>query len=543
MDKRKEVQNRAEQLYPYQLPSPAEDLLNRYGTAEDLEQWQAAEAEAAELIKAKQAVPPEINVTLNEVYTRAEHRFYEDTLRGDYDLFCALVRVTVERFTPESDVYGIMLGAENSTNNGFIMMLSLYMKPLLNAAQYFGWDKIRNSDGESYALELIMDRAEQLYPGTRAEYRERAEQLRHYEEHPEELFGDDLDRIQTGEAAMKPPGKEKKPKQVHIEALPAQALFALDNVSYQAFEGLLESADYGGQLQAVRMFTKSYKLPNGTRKPGKPVQVFAIMECKGADFSQPLDVIDGAILRGIYSLLDAGETRFTLSHVWNMIAGAGQRTNKNRIDDMCARVRRMIATTAKISYQQYAEETNMEYTDDITAQILPGVKIRERKNSRGEVVEAELFCQLPLESFPLYQFAVYSKQIDRLTIEEATVRGKDVDGKAQALTDYRLIIRELLLRRIKKHHNNKSDQVIRLEGLRDDPGLYDRVNATTTQQQIRARDTAENFLCEWIQLGTIYAYAWRKKGKTLDAILIANTPEEMENHPGAEWLRPKPEKQ
>lgn len=361
------------------------------------------------------------------------------------------------------------------------------------------------------------------------------------------VFGHDLTLLESlldkYDTAQKPPGKEKKPKQVHIEALPAQALFALDNVSYQAFEGLLESADYGGQLQAVRMFTKSYKLPNGTRKPGKPVQVFAIMECKGADFSQPLDVIDGAILRGIYSLLDAGETRFTLSHVWNMIAGAGQRTNKNRIDDMCARVRRMIATTAKISYQQYAEETNMEYTDDITAQILPGVKIRERKNSRGEVVEAELFCQLPLESFPLYQFAVYSKQIDRLTIEEATVRGKDVDGKAQALTDYRLIIRELLLRRIKKHHNNKSDQVIRLEGLRDDPGLYDRVNATTTQQQIRARDTAENFLCEWIQLGTIYAYAWRKKGKTLDAILIANTPEEMENHPGAEWLRPKPEKQ
>lgn len=521
------LQERAEQLYPYRFPNKDENLIEQYGTANDLTEYLRIIKAAEQLIQESKQVPESDIARLQEMRTRAEHRFFENTLHGDYELFKALVSLTVERYEPHADLYQYQLPEPNPPEwKGFVLGLFFNCGILAKAQIFYGWDKVKNERGESFLWSTLYDRAEQLYPGAREEIQERARQLAEWD-------------IQAGYAEEQPPAKKKKRKQIHLDALPAHTLFPLDNVNYWTFEGMLEAADYDGQLQSVLMYTKSYKLQDGRRKAGKPVNVLAIMECKDADFSQPLDLIDGAILRAVYTLLDAGENRFTLSHVWNMIAGADQRTNKSRIDDMCSRVRRMIATTAKINYREYAEDNNIEYTDDITAQILPGVKLRERKNAKGETVEAELFCQLPLDSFPLYQFAQHTGQIDRLTIEEATVRGLDVNGKAQALTDYRLIIREVLLRRITKRHSSQHDQVIRLTALRkDDLGLYDRVNAESPAQQLRARETAENFLCEWIQLGTLYAYAWRKTGKTFDAILIATTADEMKNFPGADWVRP-----
>lgn len=528
------LQERAEQLYPYRFPDKEEKLIEQYGTADDLTDYLRILDEAEQLIKDSKQVPESDIVRLQEIRARAEHRFFEDTLHGDYELFKELVLLTVERYEPHADLYQFQLPEPNPPEwKGFAFGLFLNCNLLAKAESFYGWERVKNERGESYLYATLFDKTEQLYPGTRNEIQERARQLVEWDR--QAGFADQTDDDQS----KQPPAKKKKRKQIHLDALPAHTLFPLDNVNYWTFEGMLEAADYGGQLQSVLMYTKSYKLQDGRRKAGKPVNVLAIMECKDADFSQPLDLIDGAILRAVYTLLDSGENRFTLSHVWNMIAGADQRTNKSRIEDMCARVRRMIATTAKINYREYAEDNNIEYTDDITAQILPGVKLRERKNAQGETVEAELFCQLPLDSFPLYQFAQHTGQIERLTIEEATVRGLDVNGKAQALTDYRLIIREVLQRRITKRHSSPHDQVIRLTALRDDEiALYDRVSANTPTKQQRARETAENFLCEWIQLGTLYAYAWRKNGKTVDAILIATTADEMKNFPGANWVRP-----
>lgn len=534
------LQERAEQLIPYQFPSNKEsDLIEQYGTAADLNEWRQLMAKCEKLIAQSETIPESDLVRLAGIRARAEHRFFEDTLHGDYELFKELVLLTVNGYSPEKQAYQVPELQNQPDYMQFSVSLLLHCLILVNAERHFGWDKLTDENGRKFTHSVMFDRITELFPDAQDAIKRSAEQLAVIDSQYEAAAAILKNTQPDDDQSKQPPAKKKKRKQIHIDALPAHTLFPLDNVNYWTFEGMLEAADYGGQLQSVLMYTKSYKLQDGRRKAGKPVNVLAIMECKDADFSQPLDLIDGAILRAVYTLLDAGENRFTLSHVWNMIAGADQRTNKSRIDDMCSRVRRMIATTAKINYREYAEDNNIEYTDDITAQILPGVKLRERKNAKGETVEAELFCQLPLDSFPLYQFAQHTGQIDRLTIEEATVRGLDVNGKAQALTDYRLIIREVLLRRITKRHSSQHDQVIRLTALRkDDLGLYDRVNAESPAQQLRARETAENFLCEWIQLGTLYAYAWRKTGKTFDAILIATTADEMKNFPGADWVRP-----
>ena len=190
----------------------------------------------------------------------------------------------------------------------------------------------------------------------------------------------------------------------------------------------------------------------------------------------------------------------------------------------------MIGTTARISFQQFAEAKGLEYTDDIIAQILPGVALLERRNARGELIGADIKCTQPLESFPLYQFAQITGQIARAPIEAATVRGLTVNDKPQQLTDNRLIVREVIYQRIVRRHRNKSDQVILFET------LYDKVSADSKIERQRVRDAAESFLIEWAELGTVYNYAFRKKGKSFDAIVIANTPEEMQNHPDLQWL-------
>lgn len=346
------------------------------------------------------------------------------------------------------------------------------------------------------------------------------------------VFGHDLTLLESlldkYDTAAEPE-QEKKPrkrKQVRIDSLPGQLIYPLDAVNHYAAHGSFQA----GGFESVEMFPKQYRLPNGKYTKGKPVEVFAMLEYEGTDIAQRLDLIDSAILRGIYSLLDAGETRFSVSHIWELIAGEGQKTNRSRIESLVLRIRRMIGTTAKISFQQFAEAKGMEYTDDITAQILPGVALRERRNARGELVGADLKCTQPLESFPLYQFAEITGQIARAPIEAVTVRGSTQDAKPQLLTDNRLTVREMIYQRILRRHRNKSDQVILFST------LYEKVGATTTQQQIRVRDAAESFLIEWAELGTIYNYSFRKKGKNIDAIVIANTPEEMQNHPGLTWL-------
>lgn len=338
-----------------------------------------------------------------------------------------------------------------------------------------------------------------------------------------------VDAIRRAQAALIAKRKEKKPqkqRQLHIGAMPEQILYPLDAVNYYAMNGSFQS----GEFEAVAMFPRQYRLQNGKYTKGKPVDVFVMLEYEGTDIAQQLDQIDGAILCGIYSLLDAGETRFLASHIWEFIAGEGQKTNKTRIEDITKRVLRMTRTTAKIDFGQFAEAKGLDYTDILNVQILPGISVKERKNKRGEFIEGEIYCTQPLELFPLYRFAEITGQITRVPIRAATVRGLTMNDKPQQLTDNRIKIRETLLYRIVRKHHNKSDQVILFTT------IYDKVNANSKIERQRVRDAAESFLIEWAELGTIYNYAFRKKGKSFDAIVIANTPEEMQNHPGLTWL-------
>lgn len=515
---------RAAKLYPYQYPGDGEsDLIKQYGTAEDLKDWESIISQCDDLISRKEMIPDINLVRLADIQTRAERRFYEETLRGDYELFKELVSMTVNDYSPETAVYHFT-DAENAKYPEYLRFsfsLWAHCLILLRAESYYGWDKIKDEKGRKYTHAAINDRTAELFPEAKDALQKDLEQLA-------ALDGSSSD--QSAAATDKPPSKRKRQRaQIHIDTLPSQLIATLDPVSYQAMEGLLEGSDYAGALQPVYMFTPKYKKKDGRHAAGKPVNVFAILECKGAELSQPLDMIDGAILRAIYSLLDAGESRFTISHIWELIAGDGQRTNQSRIEDIIIRVRRMIGTTARISYQEYAKAKSIEYTDDITAQILPGVTLHVRKNKNGEVIGADLKCNQPLEAFPFYQFAAITEQITTIPIEAATVRGLTVNDKPQQLTDSRLTIREMLLRRIAKQHRNKSDQVILFAT------IYEKVNATDTKQQLRARDAVENFLYDWVQLGTVYAFAFRKKGKTIDAVLIANSKEETDNFPGVQW--------
>ncbi len=222
--------------------------------------------------------------------------------------------------------------------------------------------------------------------------------------HSLELLEGLLDRYDPAQDQSDQSGnsKPKKRKQVHISALPEQLIYPLDAVNYYAVNGSFQN----GEFEAVAMFPRQYRLQNGKYTKGKPVDVFVMLEYVGTDIAQQLDQIDGAILCGIYSLLDAGETSFLSSHIWEFIAGEGQKTNKTRIEDITKRVLRMTRTTAKIDFGQFAEAKGLDYTDILNVQILPGVSVKERINKRGEFIEGEIYCTQPLENFPLYRLSL-----------------------------------------------------------------------------------------------------------------------------------------
>ena len=101
--------------------------------------------------------------------------------------------------------------------------------------------------------------------------------------------------------------------------------------------------------------------------------------------------------------------------------------------------------------------------------------------------------------------------------------------KTAALTNRRIIIREILLRRIFKEHKKPEDQVIKLSR------IYEKVNANSKVEKKRARDDANNLLLEWLEQGTIYAFSFRETGRSVDAIVIAKNKEGVRNFPGLQW--------
>ena len=526
--------DKAAALYPYVFPA---DIVQRYASPDDLTLWEKVlcavkSAENTPIFVGADGAPLKIEGTdLTEsdfekalrIGKAAQDKYIADTIQADFELYKELCEETAKRYTLDDALADMKAMGHRLIESGvtdekrkkimdemetereeidkktFAFFLYHRMIPLAVVSDFYGWDKMNIAETAVHTRIV-------------------------------EIFGED----QSGDGADdlgedQPPTKKKTgkaQKQTHIELLPQQLLCTLDPLNHYAMNGLFPI----GKSRTVELFRKKKRLPDGKYMTGDPVEVFAIFEYEGTDIAQRLDIVDGAILRGIYSLLDVGEMRFSVSHIWELIAGKGQRTNSSRIEDIIIRIRRMIGTTVKISYSQLAEAKGMDYTDDITAQILPGVILRERRNKRGDLIGAEIVCKFSLETFPLYQFAEITGQITHAPLEAVTVRGLTAKYKPQALTDAKIVVREMICQRIIKQHRNKSDQIILFST------LYEKVKADSKIERQRVRDAAESFLCEWAELGTVYNYAFRKKGKAIDAIVIAKDSDEMQNFDGLQWL-------
>ena len=318
--------------------------------------------------------------------------------------------------------------------------------------------------------------------------------------------------------------KPKKPRRIRIDSLPTQQLFPLDPVNYQLSEGLLST----GAAEPVNMFMKKKRTPDGKRVNAGQVQVFVTIDEDFVKYSQPLDDVDSSILRNIYTLVDAGEMRFNLSHIWAMTASDGKRLSKQKAQELIERIHRLMQTTVSIDCQAYAKAKGIDCPHIITGQILPGVYLDVVTNKNGEPIEANIKCALPVEEFPLLSFSRITNEITAIPLRAATVCGLTGD-KVSALTNRRIIIREILLRRIFGHHNKPADQVVKFSR------IYEKVSADSKIEKQRARDDANNLLLEWVEQGTIYAFSFRKVGKSFDAIVIAANKEEVKNFPGLGW--------
>lgn len=495
MDKQAEIHERAAQLYPYQLPDFGEKLIEQYGTADDLKQWQTAETEARQQIEAGESVPQRINVTLNEVYTRAEHRFYEDTLRGDYDLFRELVRKTVSEFRLENEVYIISFEGSEPTKEEFIMILSMKMNPLLNAERYFGWDKVTNEQGESCTLQHILDRTEQLFPGARAEFHEKMEQLRLYGDRPE----------QTNE---KPGNDNAKKKHYSIIAKPEHFAFPLDNVNHKAFEGLLMGLDKStGKPHKVTMKAA------GKQKNG--VSVYVSISLDGLELSEPLDIIDGDLLSMIYSYMLKDNGEISLCRV---LESYGQpRPTEKQLNDAHKRLKKLQNADITIDCKEWAKLKKRNTYSIYKQRILDGIAFEEIRNERtGALLDVILHCTIPVYNLPLYQFADISNQLTHIPMKEAMITGDN------SITPKTAAIRHILLERIvRKHNDDKSGKIVLLST------IYEKIGSETKTERSRARKQVENFMKEWVKSGRLYGFSFRKSGKNIDAVVFARNEAEM----------------
>lgn len=491
------LQERAEQLYPYRFPDKEEKLIEQYGTADDLTDYLRIIDEAEQLIKDSKQVPESDIVRLQEMRTRAEHRFFEGTLHGDYELFKALVSLTVERYEPHTDLYQYQLPEPNPPEwKGFTFGLFFNCNTLAKAEIFFGWDRVKNERGESFIWSTMYDRAEQLYPGARKEIQERTRQLAELE-------------IKAGFADDQPPTKRK---QYHA-IFPSQYVIQLDNATHMAFEGIANH---------VWNMAPSAK---------KPVNTYVSMYFEQSELDRLLDRVDGEVFRCVVSIMLAGNNQFTASNIWQTSCNdKSKRPSPKQFQRIYESLRRMQKITMSIDYSEHARLQNWDETGQIDAQFMPGLILNPRRNSKGQITEIYIHCKNPVDDFPLYMFAVKTGQIQRLPIDQAAVTG-NISMTEQAIT-----IRSILLERIVKNHRNKSDQTITFKS------LYEKVDAQSKAEQKRVRDAAESLLLDYVKQGTIHGFAFRKKGYSFDSILIAKTPEKKETFPEipeSDWTQRK----
>lgn len=488
------LQERAEQLYPYRFPDKEEMLIEQYGTADDLKAYQRIFNTAEQLIKESKPVPESDIVRLQEIRTRAEHSFLEKTLRGDYELFKALVSLTVERYEPHSDLYQLQLPEPNPPEwKGFVFGLFLNCNLLAKAESFFGWDGVKNERGESFLYATLFDKAEQLYPGTREEIQERARQLTEWDR--KAGFAD-----QTGDDQVK--------KRYTMTIKPEYLPYPLDNVNHKIFEGLLMGLDPKTK--------KPHKVPMTAKKTGKGVSVYVSLSFGDANISTPLDINDYDMLNLVYSYMIAGNQSISLCR---MLETYGEpRPTAKQLEEAYTRLYKLRSADITIDCKEWAKMKGKKAYSIYKRRILDGIAFEEiRKETNGELLDVLLHCTIAVSDLPLYRFAETCDQITQIPMQSAMITGDN------SITSKTAAIRHMLLDRIIRHHNSdKSGKIALLDT------IYEKINDTTKTEKNRTRNQIKNFMLEWVKNGTLYGFAFRKNGRTIDAVVFARTEKEMQ---------------
>lgn len=500
------LQERAEQLYPYRFPNKEEILIEQYGTADDLTEYMRIIGEAEQLIKESKPVPESDIIRLQEMRARAEHGFLEKTLNGDYELFKALVSLTVERYEPHADLYQFQPPEPNQPEwKCFSFGLFIHCNLLAKAESFFGWDRVKNERGESYLYATLFDKTEQLYPGTRNEIQERARPLVEWDR-------------QAGFADQTDDDKQKKRYTMTIK--PEYLTYPIDKANYQIFEGLLMGLD--------PETNKPHEVPMTAKKAGKGVSVYVSLSFEDANISTPLDINDYDMLNLVYSYMVAGNDTISLCR---MLETYGEpRPTGKQIKEAYTRLYKLRSADVTIDCKEWAKMKKKNAYSIYKRRILDGIAFEEiRKETTGELLDVLLHCTIAVSDLPLYRFADTGDQITQIPMRSAMITGEN------SITSKSAAIRHMLLDRIIKHHNSdKSGKIAKLDT------IYEKINATTKTEKNRARNQIEKFMLEWVKNGTLYGFAFRKNGRSMDAVVFARNEQEMreaeaENANLCEW--------
>ena len=505
---------RAAKLYPYQYPGDGEsDLIKQYGTAEDLKDWESIVSQCDDLISRKEMIPDINLVRLADIQTRAERRFYEETLRGDYELFKELVIMTVNDYSPETAVYHFTDEEEAKSPEYLRFSFSLMAHCLIfiRAESYYGWDKIRDEKGRKFTHAAMLDRTAELFPEASDALQKDLEQLKKAIGAQADTL-DELGAIHTAD--------DQQNKRYTMTIKPEYLTYTIDKVNYQLFEGLLMGLDPKTK--------KPHDVPMTAKKAGKGVSVYVSLSFEDANISTPLDINDCDMLNLVYSYMIAGNNSISLCR---MLETYGEpRPTAKQLEEAYTRLYKLRSADITIDCKEWAKKKNKKAYSIYKRRILDGITFEEiRKETNGELLDVLLHCTIAVSDLPLYRFANTCDQITQVPMRTAMITGDN------SITAKTAAIRHMLLDRIIKHHNSdRSGKVAKLDT------IYEKINATTKTEKNRARKQIEKFMLEWVKNGTLYGFAFRKNGRSMDAVVFARDEKEMkeaeaENANLCEW--------
>lgn len=320
------------------------------------------------------------------------------------------------------------------------------------------------------------------------------------------VFGHDLTLL---ESLLDKYDTAQKIKKRHIlTKKPTHLTFPLDKVNHEAFEGLLVGVDpMTGKPHRVNM-QKSERSKNG-------VFVYVSISFDDVDISEPLDINDEDILNLVYSYMLAGNDEMPLRRILEEYGQA--RPTENQVDAAYKRLRKLRNADIMIDCKEWAKLKRRKTYSIYKRSILDGIAFEEIRNEKtGALLDVVLHCARPVTELPLYQFAEMSGQITQIPIKCAMITGDN------SITDKTGAIRHILLERISRKHNSDTSGKITLLST-----IYEKIGAETRTEKNRARDQVKRFMLEWVKNGTLYGFAFRKSGKTFDAVVFARSQEEM----------------